>query len=476
MGQEIERSVFTDADFKHFQQQLVDETALLRELFYANSFISSHEVGGYELEAWLIDSATQPAPVNQKFIQQLNNPLVVHELSRFNVELNSEPHKLSGKVFSKMQSELTALWQSCQETAATMDTRLAMMGTLPILDETSLTVSNMSEMKRYRALNEQVLRLRRGLPIKLDIKGRDHLQTSHHDVMLEAAATSFQIHLQVKPENAVRFFNASMLASGPLLATAANSPFLFGRDLWSESRIPLFEQAVNTDKKGSTGHTGHSRVTFGHAWCRESVFELFEENISLYPVLLPILNESESASLWHLRLHNGTIWRWNRPLIGVDDSGYHLRIEQRVVPAGPTITDMIANAAFYYGLVVHLAGQIPAPESLLDFGKVKDDFYSIAEQGLGAEIHWPGMGKCNVKDLLIEHLLPAARTGLAALSINDEDTEFFLGVIQARIESGQNGSNWQRSYIHHHQCTMQQMTETYLKNQQSHRPVHEWEI
>jgi len=476
MGQEIEKSQFTSADFEQFQHRLINETSLLRELFDNNGFISCHEIGGYELEAWLVDQATQPAPVNEEFIRRLSNPLVVHELSRFNVELNSEPHELRGNVLSLMQSDLSGLWQSCMETAAVLDTRLAMMGTLPVLDDAHLTMANMSEIERYRALNEQVFRLRRGLPIRLDISGRGHLQSSHYDVMLEAAATSFQIHLQVKPEHAVRYYNASVLASTPLLAAAANSPFLFGRDLWSESRIPLFEQAVNTDNEGIVGHTGHSRVTFGHAWCKESVFEMFEENLTLYPVLLPTLNDCDEKNLWHLRLHNGTIWRWNRPLIGVDEAGYHLRIEQRVVPAGPTIIDMIANAALYYGLVASLANEKLAPESQLDFSQVKDDFYTVAEYGLDADINWPGIGKINVRELLIDHLLPSARSGLAGLAIDNSDIENFLGVIQARIESGQNGASWQRKYLYHNKCSLQEMTEVYIKNQQSLKPVHEWLI
>ncbi|NOY16619.1 MAG: glutamate--cysteine ligase [Gammaproteobacteria bacterium] len=476
MGQEIEKPGYKSVDFEQFQRRLMRETVLLRELFDNNAFISCHEVGGYELEAWLVDQETQPAAVNQAFIRRLSNPLVVPELSRFNVELNSEPHELRGKVLSLMQSDLSGLWRSCVETSEKMGTRLAMMGTLPVLDDADLTIDNMSEVERYRALNEQILKLRCGLPIRLDISGRDHLQSSHYDVMLEAAATSFQIHLQVRPEHAVRYYNASVLASAPLLAAAVNSPFLFGRDLWSESRIPLFEQAVNTEKESLTGHTGHSRATFGHAWCKESVFEMFEENITLYPVLLPTLNDGDEKKLWHLRLHNGTIWRWNRPLIGIDNAGYHLRIEQRVVPAGPTIIDMIANAALYYGLVVSLANEKYAPESRLNFSQVKGDFFAVAEYGLDADIDWPGLGKLNVQKLLMSHLLPCARAGLAMLAIDKTDIDKFLGVIQARVESGQNGANWQRNYLYHNKCSMQEMTEAYIKNQQSFRPVHEWLI
>ena len=476
MGQEIESAEFNPADFEKFQSHLLDEMSLLRELFSQDSFISSHPVGGHELEAWLVDQSTQPAPINQEFLNRLSNPLVVQELSRFNVELNSIPRKLSGKAMGLMQADLSALWNSCQQTAATLNARLVMMGTLPVLDDSQLTMDNMSEVERYRGLNEQVFRLREGEPIRLDITGIDHLQSTHQDVMLEAAATSFQLHLQVRPENAVRYYNASVLASAPLLAASANSPFLFGKNLWAETRIPLFEQAVNTNIEGEVGHTGKSRVTFGHGWCRESVLELFEENIALYPALLPTVRDTDRKSLWHLRLHNGTIWRWNRPLIGIDKDGYHLRIEQRVVPAGPTIVDMIANAAFYYGITSALANSQQVPESKIDFDQVKNDFYVVARYGLTASICWPGEGEVMIKDLLLEKLIPEARAGLSELSLSEKEVSFYLDVFEARVQSGQNGTAWQRSYLRYHDCSVREMTETYIKNQQSSKPVHEWLI
>jgi gamma-glutamyl:cysteine ligase YbdK (ATP-grasp superfamily) len=476
MGQEIEKAEFSAADFEKFHCRLLEEMDLLRDLFDKNVFISGHEVGGYELEAWLVDNQAKPAPINQEFIKQLDNPLVVHELSRFNVELNFHPHELHGKALSMMQSEMSDLWRLCMDTAATMNARIVMMGSLPGLDDAQLTLANMSEVERYRALNEQVLKLRHGKPIELDIMGREHLQSSHYDVMLEAAATSFQIHIQVSPGQAVRFYNASILASAPLLAAAANSPFLFGKDLWDESRIPLFEQAVNTDHNGVIGHTGRSRVTFGHDWCKHSVLELYEENIEIYPVLLPTLSDAGKEKLWHLRLHNGTIWRWNRPLIGIDENGYHLRIEQRVVPSGPTIVDMLANASFYFGLITTLANEHTAPESRIDFNQVKEDFYTISKYGLRGSIHWPGEGRIDVRELLLEKLVPAARKGLAYLGIEQSDIDYFLGIIYDRIESRQNGAVWQRNYLYQHNCSMRELTEAYIRNQQSSLPVHQWLI
>ena len=476
MGQEIKTASFTVEDFERFSDRLKQETAHLRRMFDDNRFASEHEVAGFELEAWLIDGATRPAPVNEEFLDALADPLVVHELSRFNVELNSTPQVLKADALSLMSSELEMRWQRCTDTAADMHIRLAMTGILPVVREQELTLQNMSAVKRYKAINEQVLKLRHGSPLELSIQGVENLQTEHYDVMLESAATSFQVHLQVRPELAARYFNAACIVSAPIVAVAANSPYLFGKDLWHETRIPLFEQSVNTSESGSLARTGRRRVTFGHGYIDNSLIELFDENLDLYPVLLPETHQYDAAQLYHLQLHNGTIWRWNRPLIGLGEDGFHLRIEHRVIPAGPTITDMMANAALFYGLARALAYQAVPPESQIAFDDIRKDFYRAARDGLSAEIDWPGRGQVNVSELLCSELIPLAGEGLAELGINDSDITRLMQIINDRAESGQTGSAWQRQYCAQHKCSFQEMTEAYLANQQKGLPVHEWTI
>lgn len=476
MGQEIETASFSAEDFERFSARLTQETELLRRMFKDNMFASEHEVAGFELEAWLVDDQTCPAPVNGEFLDKLADPLVVHELSRFNIELNSTPQVLKGDALTLLSSELEDRWQRCTDTAAGMDVRLAMTGILPVVREQQLTLQNMSDVKRYKALNDQILRLRQGSPLKLSIQGKESLQTEHLDVMLESAATSFQVHLQVRPELAARYYNAACIASAPIVAVAANSPFLFGKDLWDETRIPLFEQSVNTTESGSLARTGRRRVTFGHGYLDKSLMELFDENIDLYPVLLPEIRQREKADLHHLQLHNGTIWRWNRPLIGRDDGGFHLRIEHRVIPAGPTITDMMANAALFYGLVHSLARAAEPPESQQAFDDVRNDFYQAARDGLSAEINWQGRGSINVGVLLHNELVPLAGEGLTALGVDSNDVKRLMQVISDRAESGQTGSTWQRQYRSRHQCSFKDLTEAYLANQQKGYPVHEWSV
>jgi hypothetical protein len=292
--------------------------------------------------------------------------------------------------------------------------------------------------------------------------------------MLEAAATSFQIHLQCRPDNSVRDFNASMIVSAPMVAVTANSPFLFGHALWDETRIPLFEQAVDV------GPNLLSRVGFGQDYVRESLFELFQQNQQDYRLLLPAVHDSSPGELRHVRFHNGTLWRWNRPLIGFDfDGQVHLRIEHRVVPAGPTIRDSIANSAFYYGLIRGLALQEVPLETQLPFEQARDNFYRCARHGLQANVQWSsskGLKEHSVRSLIIDELLPLAEQGLQASDIPDEEIDEYLGIIAARADSSQNGATWQRQWVKKHGKDFRSLVNAYHVLQEQNRPVHTWTV
>lgn len=474
MGEEIRTSSFSDADFDRFKKALTEETALLESWFKEKKFSAHSACAGFELEAWLVDEQLHPASINDSFLKNLDSPLASPELANFNVELNSTPCDLNGDVFSRMQQELDKTWRECKKVARALQSDIVMTGILPTLENEVLNLANMSKMKRYRALNREVLHQRKGKPLVLDINGVEHLRVTHRDVMLEAAATSFQVHLQVNLDNAVRIFNASIAVTGPLLALSANSPYLFGKDLWDETRIPLFEQAVATGGYDGAAFGPIRRVSFGDGYVRESLFEYFQENLQHYPVLLPVKLDSGS-SLAHLRMHNGTIWRWNRPLIGFDESGTpHLRIEQRVVPAGPTTKDAIANAAFYYGVVTAMAEMENPVENQIPHSSARDNFYAAARFGLRSSQRWIDGKDINARDLILEKLLPLAHQGLSALGISTEDREKYLGIISERVTSGQNGAAWQRLFIQKHGHDMTKLTQAYIKNQNSGEPVHKW--
>ena len=469
MGQEIDSSHFTEQDFQQFGVRLQQETALLERWFRESRFAAGPGIGGFELEAWLVDDQQRPAPLNQSFLARLGNPLVVPELALFNVEFNTPQRRLEGAALSHMEQELSRLWHFSARIASEFRVQLAAIGILPTVQEQELTTASMTPRARYQALNEQVMRLRQGRPIRLAIEGADSLRLEHGDVMLEAAATSFQIHLQVRPDEAAAFFNTALALSAPLVAVAANSPYLFGKRLWEETRIPLFEQAVAV-----SDDPAYHRVTFGSGYLRSSLLELFQENLTRYPPLLPECADTLPENLHHLRLHNGAIWRWNRPLIGFDRNGLpHLRIEHRVVAAGPSIADMIANAALFYGLIYAL-GRTPQPTGSLSFAQCRDNFYLAARRGLAADIVWLDGKAVALRQLLLQQLVPLARRGLETLDIRKADIDRYLGIIEGRLRTGQTGAAWQCAYIACHGPDMAALTAAYLRQQRSGLPVHEW--
>ena len=474
MGEEIATSRFSSRDFDEFTNRLREETRLLKEWFADGKFEEAHPVGGFEVEAWLVDREGLPAPINECFLERLDDPLVVPELSRFNIELNTPPQVLAGPALSRMQADLERTMARCDETAGSLDAQVATVGILPTVRDRDLTVANMSNQQRYRALNDQVLRMRHGRPIRLDIQGHERLQTEHRDVMLEAATTSFQIHAQVDPAMAVRYYNAAMVAAAPMVAAAANSPFLFGRDLWDETRIPLFEQSVNTCDEADSAHCPPPRVTFGDGYVKESLFEYFSENLGRFPILLPVHYDTPLECLSHLRLHNGTIWRWNRPLIGfADDQRPHLRIEHRVVPAGPSVCDAIANAALFFGLMHGFAAW---GEPAIAFADARENFYSAARHGLAAELRWRDGVRVSAQVLLLENLIPVARQGLLDLGLDRNDVDAYMEIVNRRVASGRNGASWQRAYRARYGCSMSELTAVYLEYQRVGKPVHEWAI
>ena len=476
MGQEISRSTFTRQDFRRFRARLRQETARLADWFREERFAPSGNIGGFEIEAWLVDRRGQPAPLNQAFLERMANPLAVPELSVFNIELNTPPLPLRGDALRRMHANLQELWQRCQQVAAELDAAVVLIGILPTLRVGDLTLDHMSSQQRYRAINEQILRRRRGRPMELAIHGTETLRLTHPDVMLEAATTSFQTHLQVAPHDAAAFFNVALALSAPMVAVAANSPLLFGKVLWQETRIPLFEQGVALAGGARANDPSHRRVTFGSGYVRDSLLELFAENQTFYPPLLPVdLSAEADERLPRLRLHNGTIWRWNRPLLGFEADGTpHLRIEHRVMPAGPSIPDTIANAALYYGLVHELARATPPVTAMLDFAQCRANFYAAAREGLRAEVVWLNGRRGSLRQLLLEELLPLARRGLRALDIHAADVADYLDPIAARVESGRTGADWQRRFLARHGPDLNELMLAYLERQQSGRPVHEW--
>lgn len=482
MGQEIAFSQFEKSDFERFHHKLKLETELLKKMIKQQAFSTRAPVAGFEIEAWIVDKNMNPAPINDTFLNSLNNPLAFEELAKFNIELNSTPTPLAGNVFSRMHKQLQSTWNHAFQHAESIQNQLLMIGTLPTLKQSDLSLKNMSDLNRYRALNEQILHSR-GKPIHLDIIGHQHLKLDHSDVMLESATTSLQIHIQLPLNMAHHFYNASIMASAPMVALCANAPYLFGKDLWHESRIPLFEQAIETGGYNGAARGPLKRVSFGTNYARKSMTECFIENLDHFPILLPAKLDTAAEAFEHLKLHNGTIWRWNRPLVGFDDDGTpHIRVEHRVPSAGPTTLDSMANAAFFYGLAKNLSDEIIEKGLRLPFSQAKDNFYQAARHGLDSHIVWLDGNKHCLHTLIQSELIPRALLGLKSLGVTNCDAEDFLGIILHRVHKQQNGCYWQRKMINSEnksnptQDDFKWMTQAYLKNQQSGKPVSEWDL
>ena len=476
MGQEIERSDLTDADREAYRARLRDETKILKRMFDEGRFDARRPLScGLEVEAWLVDEHLAPKPCNDEFLRTAASPALCHELSQFNFEMNSEPRPLAGDTFSQKQAELEALWRKCETAAGKVGARPLLAGILPTLTDDVLSLERMSRSHRYHALNTQLFGLRKGQPIALDIEGRSHVRAEHEDVMLEAACTSIQVHLRIPEAEAARTYNAAQILSAPLVAATANSPFLFGHSVWEETRIPVFEQAVSLLSFRDLEGRGVGRVTFGAGYVRRSLLELFLENLDAYPVLLPLLMEETPEHLTHLRLQNGTIWRWNRPIVGFGADGEpHLRLEQRVMAAGPTFADILANTAFCIGLLSHYVAKTEPAEANLPFEAARTNFYAAARHGIDASVSWCGESG-PMRALLLNRLVGEAKDGLRRAGIAEEEIDFYLeGIIKERVRTGKTGAAWQRQFADANRHDFRKLTERYAELQAEGKPVHLW--
>lgn len=477
MGTEVERDSYCDKDIEKFKERLIIETSLLKSWFSKNGFVEDMNKTGIELEAWLVDENMLPDPFSTEFLEKLNHSQVVPEIAKFNFEINSTPYELKGRVFSSLEKELNDIWRKCVAVAQEKKKYLLLVGTLPSLRPYMLSMEYLSPENRYSIMNNQVMKMRDNKPMYIRLEGKDNLYMYMDSVIAECAATSLQIHLSVNQDNAKRYYNASMIASSFLIAMSANSPYFFGKELWDESRIAIFEQAVDVEVKTEKGKI-LKRVTLGNGYIKDSIFELFEENLNEYPIMLADCYDSDPKELRHLNLHNGTIWRWTRPIVGVGADGKpHLRIEQRCPSSGPTIVDSIANSAFYIGLVDYLANHEIIAEDVISFDEAIHNFYKASRQSYFCKVRWIDGKLHDMKDLLEFEIFPHVKQALLRRGIEPGEVSFFMDqVILPRLQKGVNGAIWQKAFVHMHGQRFQELMESYIKNQDSGRPVHEWEI
>lgn len=489
MGKDLAHAIFSPDDRVRFRHRVHRGLDVLGGLLDAEVFDPGTGMTGLEIEINLVDADAGPVMRNAELLADLADPRFQAELGRFNIELNVPPRHIATEGFESFEKDITDALRTAGERAAKADSRLALIGMLPTLVPDDLVLENLSDNERFRALNDEIVAAR-GEQFPLDIRGVERLRCASGTIVPEAACTSAQFHLQVAPEWFARFWNASQAVAGVQVALGANSPFLHGRRLWAETRIALFEQATDTRPDELKEQGVRPRVWFGERWIT-SVFDLYEENVRFFPPLLPLLSDEDPVEvrsnggiprLAELCLHNGTVYRWNRPVYDVMDGMPHLRVENRVLPSGPTVVDLLANAALYFGLVRRLADAERPIWSRLDFAVANANFRAGARDGLDATMCWPGLGEVSVVELVLETLLPMAYEGLDRFGVRPAERDRLLGVIEGRCRTRRNGASWQTATVcaaerrgMSRTAALREMTRRYLDRQQTNEPVHTWD-
>jgi gamma-glutamyl:cysteine ligase YbdK (ATP-grasp superfamily) len=488
MGRDVPSITVTQQDRHAYREKVRQCLDVLARMLRESRFETEPRQAGLEIELNLVDIDCRPAMTNTKVLAAIADPSFAAELGRFNLEINVPPKVLTGDALSALERDLRGKLAHAQARSQSTGTRLVMIGILPTLRQGDVTDDAMSANPRFRLLNEQMIAAR-GEDMRISIDGPERLLTHVDTIMPEAACTSVQFHLQVSPEAFGSYWNAAQAVAGIQVALAANSPYLFGRELWRETRIPLFEQVTDTRPEELQQQGVRPRVWFGERWIT-SVFDLFEENLRYFPALLPLrededpeaaLDSGEAPQLAELTLHNGTVYRWNRPVYAVSDGRPHLRVENRVLPAGPTVADVVANAAFYYGLVRALAETERPVWTQMSFAAAADNLLEASRHGIDARVYWPGIGEAPVAELTLRRLLPQAWEGLRHWGVDVADADRLLGIIEQRCLTGRTGATWQVEAVHRlergqadRRAALGRMTQGYIQRMATNQPVHAW--
>lgn len=492
MGLSIEKTEFTEQDYAAYSRRLGENLRALGKLLNTPGFGEGAISFGSELELYIIDPTGRPLCINQDILRELNDPQCTLELNRFNLEYNFEPVMIADGPFQATEQQMLAALQKIRDCAAPLGGTVLPVGILPTLRQSDVGYPAMTRIPRYDVLTRE-LRAIRGGPFTIDIQGKDSIHFDMEDVTLEGANTSFQIHLRVPPKEFADTYNAIQLVTPLALALGANSPTLFGKQLWHETRIPLFKQSIDC-RAPDPLYPRPARVNYGHSWLRKGALELFKEAVYLYRPLMPVVYDEDPLAvlqqggvpqLGELRLQQGSVWLWNRPVYDPLGSG-HLRVEMRVLPAGPSVVDMLANAVLLIGLTHLMKPSINRLIPAIPFAYCARNFYRAAEKGLQAELIWPSEDQCEPTyysaESILKRLLPQLPDALQAAGYGRQDFMPYIQVLEERLESGQTGAQWQLDVLNLRQQTLsgeqalQSMLQDYQTNSEQNRPVAQWSV
>lgn len=493
MGIEIDKTEFSEEDFSRFGASLEENLTALCDLLARPGFGEGPGSLGAELEMYIVDAQGFPLHANTEILAAANDPTLTLELNRYNLEYNLPPFAINERAFASTETAIRDSLDRVGRAAARFGGRIVPIGILPTLRQSDFGGHCVTDRRRYHALVRQLIE-RRGDSFHIDINGAEPLQMAMSDITLEGANTSFQVHYRVRPDAYADTFNAIQLMTPLALALGANSPTLFGHALWHETRIPLFKQSIDTRHVDPYSWNEPPRVSFGRGWARRGAEELFREVVRIYPPLLPLLNSCSAAdemaagripSLAELRLHQSTVWLWNRPIYDDADGG-HLRIEMRALPAGPTPVDMVANAAFLIGAAEGIRPQLASLLPAIPFHIAEYNFYRAAQHGLDARLVWPETDQSGYQEQaitdVIARMIPVARAGLAAIGIEADESDHYLGVIEERLALRQSGAIWQRRKLAQlreslsEQTALHAMLETFMEHASANLPVARWPL
>ncbi|HET7475968.1 MAG TPA: glutamate--cysteine ligase [Dermatophilaceae bacterium] len=492
MGEDVAGTGYSREQRQRYREKVRQDLDVFELMLAQSSFDFEKTLTGMEIELNLVDSEYEPRMSNAEVLAKIADPDYQTELGQYNIEFNVSPRPLPGESALELEHDLRASLNRAEALAAETGAHIVMIGILPTVMPEHFSTEWMSANARYAALNDAVFAAR-GEDIFIDIEGAtgERLARYADTIAPESACTSVQLHLQVAPTAFAAHWNAAQALAGPQLALGANSPYFFGRQLWHETRIELFAQATDTRSVELKNQGVRPRVFFGERWIT-SIFDLFEENVRYFPALLPettdedpvaVLESGRAPRLAELRLHNGTIYRWNRPIYDIVDGQPHLRVENRVLPAGPTIVDVMANSAFYYGVLRMLAEDDRPVWTKMSFAAAEENFGLCGQRGMDARLYWPGFGEVSADELILRRLLPLAHEGLTRWGVAPGVRDRYLGIVEGRCITGMNGAAWQMAAVQHFEdrgadrmTALHQMLARYVEAMHSNEPVHTWQV